>query len=156
MTAGRKTGGRIAGTPNKATLQGREAIKQFVDGNAHRLVGWLEKIAEENPKAAFDCFMSVCEFHLPKMSRQEITGGAHHQINVITGVDSPLSLSKELAPRLNLLKISSRLRGTPQFWLGRDISPLYLFFSISKRHYATGKSHVFAVIAFHKPSNSHT
>ncbi|MGB9153654.1 MAG: hypothetical protein WCD70_11265 [Alphaproteobacteria bacterium] len=104
MTAGRKTGGRIAGTPNKATLQGREAIKQFVDGNAHRLVGWLEKIAEENPKAAFDCFMSVCEFHLPKMSRQEITGGAHHQINVITGVDSPPVIIKGTCAEAKLIE----------------------------------------------------
>ncbi len=104
MAKRQKTGGRTAGTLNKATLQGREAIKQFVEGNAHRLVGWRDKIAEENPKAAFDCFMSVCEFHLPKMSRQEITGGAHLQINVITGVDSPPVIIKGTCAEVELIE----------------------------------------------------
>jgi len=39
MAKGKKTGGRQAGTPNKATLAAREAIAAFVDGNADRLQG---------------------------------------------------------------------------------------------------------------------
>jgi hypothetical protein len=38
MTEGRKTGGRLAGTPNKATSDARQAIATFVDGNAHQRV----------------------------------------------------------------------------------------------------------------------
>ncbi|MGB9153119.1 MAG: DUF5681 domain-containing protein [Alphaproteobacteria bacterium] len=89
--------GRPKGTPNRSTKLAREAIAQFVDGNADRLAGWLDKIAEDSPLAAFNCFMSVCEFHVPKLARQEITGkdGERMQINVITGVggDSPTDLS---------------------------------------------------------------
>jgi len=73
----RKTGGRAAGTSNKATMQAREAIASFVDGNAHRLVLWLDEIAANEklgPKAAFDCFMSVVEYHVPKLARTEVTG----------------------------------------------------------------------------------
>jgi hypothetical protein len=80
--------GKPKGTPNKTTKLAREAIAQFVDGNADRLIGWLDQIAADNPLAAFNCFMSVCEYHLPKMSRTEITGkdGERLQINVVTGL----------------------------------------------------------------------
>lgn len=60
------------GSPNKATAQAREAIALFVDGNAHRLTGWLDKIALENPKQAFDSFMAVVEYHVPKLARVEL------------------------------------------------------------------------------------
>ena len=66
--------GRPPGAPNKATAKGREAIAQFVDGNADRLVGWLDKIAEESPKDAFNAFMSVVEYHIPKLQRKELVG----------------------------------------------------------------------------------
>ena len=69
-----KLGGRQKGTPNKVAQNAREAIAQFVDGNAHRLVEWLDRIAEDNPKAAFDCFQSVIEYHIPKLARTELTG----------------------------------------------------------------------------------
>ena len=64
-------GGRPPGSPNKATSKAREAIASFVDGNAHRLSSWLDAIAAENPRAAFDCFMSVVEYHIPKLARNE-------------------------------------------------------------------------------------
>lgn len=70
---GQKPGpGRPKGLPNKATLQAREAIAMFVDGNAHRLSGWLDEIARENPKQAFDSFMAVVEYHVPKLARVEL------------------------------------------------------------------------------------
>lgn len=68
-----KTGGKKPGTPNKATAQAREAIAAFVDGNAERLTGWLEQIAQDNPKDAFTCFMSVVEYHIPKLARTDST-----------------------------------------------------------------------------------
>lgn len=67
--------GRPVGAVNKSTAMAREAIAAFVDGNADRLTGWLDQIAEDNPKAAFDCFMSVVEYHIPKLARTELSGG---------------------------------------------------------------------------------
>ena len=69
-----KVGGRIKGTPNKATQNAREAIASFVEGNVDRLNGWLDSIAADDPKAAFNCFMDVVEYHIPKLARTELTG----------------------------------------------------------------------------------
>jgi hypothetical protein len=63
--------GRPAGKPNKATTEAREAIALFVDNNAHRLTGWLDQVAEENPEKAFQLFQSVIEYHVPKLARNE-------------------------------------------------------------------------------------
>ena len=76
MAKGIKTGGGSRkGIPNKSTAQAREAIALFVDVNADRLQGWLDQIAEDKgPQAAFDCFTSLLEYHVPKLARHELTG----------------------------------------------------------------------------------
>lgn len=74
--------GRPAGTPNKATMEARKAIALFVDENAHRLSEWLDAVAvgdpendiKPNPAKAFELFQSVVEYHVPKLSRSEVTG----------------------------------------------------------------------------------
>lgn len=95
MAKGKKTGGRGKGVSNKATQQAREAIASFVDGNAHRLQGWLDRIAEgvekakppgadpnepveylvkPDPQTAFELFQSVIEYHVPKLARTMLEG----------------------------------------------------------------------------------
>jgi len=88
MPRGKKYGGRHKGTPNKATADARAAIALFVDGNVHRLQGWLDAIAEgvkgpldedgnetyivePNPQKAFELLQSVIEYHVPKLARVE-------------------------------------------------------------------------------------
>jgi hypothetical protein len=72
MAKGKKTGGRKAGAPNKATTNAREAIARLVDGNIDRLQGWLDEIAhEEGARSAWGCFMDVVEYHIPKLARTE-------------------------------------------------------------------------------------
>lgn len=81
MPTGVKYGGRQKGTPNKSTALAREAIARFVDGNAEKLQGWLDEIAEtEGPKAAFECFMDVVEYHVPKLARTEHSGDQQNPI----------------------------------------------------------------------------
>lgn len=74
MAKGEKTGGRKKGTPNKSTSLAREAIADFVEGNVDRLNGWLDEIAADSPKQAFDCFMAVVEYNIPKLARTEHAG----------------------------------------------------------------------------------
>jgi hypothetical protein len=85
---GERRGGRQKGTPNKVTADARKAIGRFVDRNTSRLQGWLNKIANgirdpkdrkrylvaPNPQRAFELATSVMEFHIPKLSRKEISG----------------------------------------------------------------------------------
>ena len=77
----KKTGGRVAGVPNKST-----ALARFVDGNSHKLQKWLDEIAMNEklgPKVAFDCFMQVAEYHVPKLARTEHTGDADQPVKVV-------------------------------------------------------------------------
>lgn len=72
-----KVGGRVAGTPNKVTMKAREAFAAFVDGNAHRMQGWLDEVAKDpkhGPKVALDCLLAVSEYHIPKLARTEHVG----------------------------------------------------------------------------------
>jgi len=88
--SGVKYGGRVAGTPNKATSEARQAIATFVDGNAWRLSIWLDKVAEgdpehdikPNPAKAFELFQSVVEYHIPKLARTEHAGDANNPIEM--------------------------------------------------------------------------
>lgn len=64
--------GRPAGVPNKSTTLAREAIAKFVDGNAHKLAEWLDRIAVDDPKGAFNSYMSVVEYHIPRLARTEM------------------------------------------------------------------------------------
>ena len=86
MAKGYKTGGRGLNVPNKTTHDARKAIAAFVDENAHRLVGWLDQVANgvpdpnddskmivrADPAKAFDMFQSVVEYHIPKLARSEV------------------------------------------------------------------------------------
>lgn len=80
--SGKIGAGRPKGSPNKATQTAREAIALFVEGNAHRLTGWLDQVAngvpeadiKPNPEKAFQLFQSVVEYHVPKLARTELTG----------------------------------------------------------------------------------
>jgi hypothetical protein len=101
MTIGKKTGGRAPGTPNKATNNARQAIALFIDGNAHRLTGWLDAVAhgdpendiKPNPAKAFDMFQSVVEYHIPKLARQEFAGDPNNPLRVEIQVEADNFLS---------------------------------------------------------------
>lgn len=84
MAKGAKTGGGSRkGKPNKSTAAAREAIASFVDGNADKLQGWLEKVAKKDPEKAFNLFMGVVEYHVPKLARTEVTGADGESIQFV-------------------------------------------------------------------------
>ncbi len=77
MAKGTKTGGGSRkGIPNKATTNAREAIARFVNGHMDEALGWLKEVRrDEGPSAAWNCFVKLLEFHVPKLSRSELRGG---------------------------------------------------------------------------------
>ena len=79
-------GGSRSGIPNKSTATAREAIARFVDGNAERLQGWLDEIAadeKQGPRAAFECFKDLLEYHVPKLARTEHVGDGGGAVRII-------------------------------------------------------------------------
>jgi len=109
-----KGAGRPMGSPNKATTDARQAIGSFVDGNAHRLTSWLDKVAEgvqdddgnfivpPNPAKAFDMFQSVVEYHVPKLARMEVSGNDKHPLVV----EANLNVFGELLKNIKLRRQS--------------------------------------------------
>jgi len=68
-----KRGGSRKGAPNRATTDLRAAIALLAQKNVSRLQQWLDTIAEKNPEKAYELFLRTCEYHIPKLGRQEIT-----------------------------------------------------------------------------------
>jgi hypothetical protein len=100
MATGNKGAGRPVGSPNKATQEARQAIASFVNGNAHRLTEWLDKVADgvqtpdgdgyvvpPNPAKAFDMFQSVVEYHVPKLARMEHAGSDDKPVVIEHNID---------------------------------------------------------------------
>lgn len=82
-----KTGGRVAGTPNKATREAREAVKALLDANLPYLQAWLQTTADgifddqsgkwivlPNPGKACDIVQNMVEYAVPKLARTEVVG----------------------------------------------------------------------------------
>lgn len=76
-----KSGGRVAGTPNKATQDVRQAVAAFAQENAHKFAEWINTLAygdgdqvKPDPGKAADLYLKAIEYHIPKLGRIEHTG----------------------------------------------------------------------------------
>lgn len=75
---------RPKGSQNRRTANAREAIGRFIDGNAHRVQGWLDKIeASDGPLMALRCYQDFVEYHVPKLQRTELTGAQGGAIQIV-------------------------------------------------------------------------
>lgn len=95
MANGVKTGGRVAGTPNKATVEFRETVTKLLSDNALNVAVWLAQVAEghgdtkADPAKALDLMARLAEFAAPKLNRTEHTGkdGGDMRMNVSVNFD---------------------------------------------------------------------
>jgi hypothetical protein len=77
-----KTGGRTAGTPNKATTEFRDTVRKLLDDNRENVGRWLTLVAEgdgtdkgrPDPAKALDLLARLAEFAAPKLNRTEHVG----------------------------------------------------------------------------------
>lgn len=85
-----KTGGRLAGVPNKVTQEFRETVRQLLEDNKDNVSVWLTQIAsgtedsKPDPKGALDMITKLAEFAAPKLARTEIAGDKQNPIIVQT------------------------------------------------------------------------
>jgi uncharacterized protein YeeX (DUF496 family) len=80
MPKGVRLGGRQKGTPNKATADVREAIAALARNMAGEVEGWLREI--EDPAKRVDLYAKLIEYHIPKLSRAEVTGDGGKAIEI--------------------------------------------------------------------------
>jgi hypothetical protein len=74
--------GRPKGVPNKSTATVREAIANLLERNAEKMDEWLQLVAygdselgvKPQPDKALDIMQKLAEYHIPKLSRTEVTG----------------------------------------------------------------------------------
>lgn len=77
-----KSGGRKAGTPNKATVEFRQTVQALLDDNRENVKTWLKQVAEgdkkldmkADPAKALDLLAKLAEYAAPKLNRTEHTG----------------------------------------------------------------------------------
>jgi hypothetical protein len=80
MAKGYKTGGRVAGTPNKATTEFRHTVTSLLQKNAENVDLWLQQVAsghgdqKPDPAKALDLMAKLAEYAAPKLGRIEHTG----------------------------------------------------------------------------------
>lgn len=74
MAIGKKYGGRKKGTPNKATADVRACVAGIAQNLAPEVEGWIRKGAKKNPLGAANLLATLLEYHIPKLSRTEMTG----------------------------------------------------------------------------------
>jgi len=90
-----KTGGRTAGTPNKATREFRETINKLLEGNADNVAKWLKQVAEgmpeydikPDPAKALDNLAKLAEFAAPKLARTEHVGNSDNPLQAIMKIE---------------------------------------------------------------------
>jgi hypothetical protein len=74
--------GRPKGSPNRVTVEMRDALALLLERNAGNLGHWLTQVAEgdpalgikPDPAKALDIIIRVTEFIIPKLARTEASG----------------------------------------------------------------------------------
>ena len=93
MAKGFKTGGRAAGTPNKATTEFRHTITSLLEKNAANVDLWLQQVAlggddiKPDPAKALDLLAKLAEFGAPKLSRSELVGDDENPLQTVTRIE---------------------------------------------------------------------
>ena len=77
MALGKKTGGRILGTPNKTTAETKEMIQNIVSKKLDNINELLEQL---EPKEQLDIIIKLLPYIVPK--QQEITIESEDIVNI--------------------------------------------------------------------------
>lgn len=85
--------GRKPGTPNRATIEFRQTVRQLLEDNADNVGKWLKAIAEgdiENggkrepdPYKALDMMAKLAEYAAPKLGRVEHVGDGGGPVRIV-------------------------------------------------------------------------
>jgi hypothetical protein len=90
----RKTGGRKPGTPNRVTVDVREAMRELAQGLAPRIQGWLTEVADADPGRALDLYLRALEYSVPKMGRLAVDLAALSDQEMLTEVERRAAVAR--------------------------------------------------------------
>jgi hypothetical protein len=76
-----KTGGRQVGSPNKVTIEVKQAIAAFTSNNSEKLDKWLNEV--DDPAKRLDLYFKALEYTMPKLARTEVSGDAEKPIRYV-------------------------------------------------------------------------
>lgn len=81
--------GKKKGQPNKSTRDVREAIARFAQSTVEDFARWVSEI--DDPAKRCDIYLKALEYHVPKLSRAEVTGedGGALTVQVVRFADRP-------------------------------------------------------------------
>jgi hypothetical protein len=90
MAKGIKTGGGSRkGIPNKATADVRACMALIAQNNIQNVEEWIRQV--DDPAKRVSLFLDLCEYHIPKLARTEITGANDGPLVVqVTNTDGQL------------------------------------------------------------------
>lgn len=83
MAAGKKTGGRVKGTPNRLTYQARLVLLEALDGEIHELPNLLSELS---PKDRLEILCKLLPYVLPKIVPTNATDA--DQLGLVTSTDA--------------------------------------------------------------------
>lgn len=82
--------GRPKGIPNKTTVEFKEHLNKLLEESAPKMLEWLDEVAKESPKDAFDILSKFAEYIHPKLSRQELKHEGEVTLNkILAKLDDP-------------------------------------------------------------------
>ena len=96
----KKVGGKQKGTLNHTTRDIKEAYKQLIERNLDNLTGWLEIIAEKDPKKAIRILSDLSEYVVPKLARTDVTSG-DKPLKSILNITVSSEVSKQAIEKLS-------------------------------------------------------
>lgn len=93
MAKGKKTGGGSRrGRPNKATADVRACVALIAQNLAPEVEQWIRRGAKNDPLNAARVMAQLLEYHIPKLSRAEVSGNDGKALQIIVtryGDDPP-------------------------------------------------------------------
>lgn len=91
--------GRKKGVPNKSTKDVRACVAMIAQNLAPEVEGWIRKGSKKNPLGAANLLATLLEYHIPKLSRTEMTGlnGKPMEVTVVRYSD-PQSVGSSPVP----------------------------------------------------------
>lgn len=78
--------GRPKGTPNKSTIEFKEAVNNLINSATPEMVKWLEHVAEEDPSKALEHVYKFAQFGYPLLSRSEGKQDLKHEIIIRSAI----------------------------------------------------------------------